>query len=58
MIICPQIKMIDYSYISFHPENTIDKKAEQYVNLIKTIVRLLTESDEWKALPDYDHKEG
>ena len=57
-IICPEIKMLDYSYISFLPENETDKKAEQYVNLIKIIVRLLTGSDEWKALPDYDFKEG
>ena len=57
-IICPQIKMTDYSYISFLSETTTGKKAEQYVNLIRTIVRILTESDEWKALPDYDFKEG
>ena len=44
------------SYQKFHPDiwENISKEGKNFINLHGAIVDMLTSSEEWKGLPDYD----
>ena len=44
------------SYQKFHPDiwENISKEGKDFITLHGVIVDMLTSSEEWKALPDYD----
>ena len=51
---CKNICSTSYDYTIFRADPVVDERAERFVTFVKTIVRMIYSSKEWKALPDFD----
>ncbi|MCR5206288.1 MAG: hypothetical protein K6E47_14765 [Lachnospiraceae bacterium] len=53
---CDGIGFTSYDYSIFRPDPVVDENAGRFVTFVKTIVRMIYSSKEWKALPDFDFR--
>ena len=51
---CNNICFTSYDYYIFRPDPVVDENADRFVTFVKTIVRIINSSKEWKSLPDFD----